>query len=504
MKSQKTLLKKFPFYVFLFSPLTVLILAANNLGQIEIHAILRPLIYSTLAALALFLLSWLALQNLRRAGLFALNLTVFSLTYGHVFNEMDGRVIGDWVIGTHANILILYGILFLISSYILCFRIKTAFGLTLILNVVMIFMTLFQAGQILIYEVRAKIAQRNMNIELTQTLLQPEDLEQLPDVYFIILDKYARSDALRESFYEYDNTKFIQNLEDLGFWVAECSRSNYSFTVMSLSSQLNMAYVEDLTDEPNLKTTTALIQNSLVHEAFKDIGYTTIAFEMGFSWGNMRDFDYYFNKATDNMSTWSLDPFEILYLRSTLGILLFEGNSDFGGQVTRSDVEKKANRTYVILDVLPEVYQLPGPKFVHAHIIPPHGPFIFNADGSLNTNPENVDGIEGYRGQLAFIEIRILEVIEKIIKNSTNPPIIILQGDHGFGRKYVTSNLLALFLPENGAEGLSDHITLVNVFPHIFNTYYGSDLDYLPDLSFTRTDDWYESVPIEEWNPECK
>lgn len=504
MSSTKRLLQKIPLYVLLFPALTVFILAVNNLGQIDLQVLMRPLLYSMLATVTVFLASWLIGRDLQRAGLMTFCLAAFTLTYGHVYGLMAGRVIGEWVIGTHANLLILWSILFLVCEYVVLFRITKPSNITLILNFVMIFMTLFQAGQILTYEVRAQIVSRKTDAEISETLLQPENPETLPDVYFIILDKYARSDALRESFYQYDNAAFIENLRDLGFWVPECSRSNYSFTVMSLSSQLNMAFVEDLTDEPNLKTTTALIQNNRVHNAFKEVGYTTIAFDMGFSWGNMKDFDYYFDGVPENIDTWSLDPFEILYLRSTLGILLFEGSTEIGSQVTLSDIEQKANRTHVILDVLPEIYQLPGPKFVHAHIIPPHGPFIFNADGTLNNNPDEVDPIEGYRQQLAFIEPRILEVIDAIIQNSPEPPIIILQGDHGFGKKYVTSNLLALYLPDNGAEGLSDRITLVNVFPHIFTTYFGTDLNNLPDVSFTRTDDWYESVRLEEWNPDCR
>ncbi len=504
MKSLKAALKEIPIYVLLFPALTVLILAVNNLGQMEIRVITRPLVYSLLATGVLFLGLWLIGQNLRRVGLLTFSLVAFVLTYGHFFDLMDGRVIGDYVIGTHTTMLILWAVLFFITAYFLTFQVKKTENLTLILNVVMILMTLFQVGQIFAYELRAQIIHKKTGSELSGTLLQPEDLDDLPDVYFIILDKYARSDALLESFYKYDNSDFIAGLRQLGFWVPKCSRSNYSFTVMSLSSQLNMAYVEDLTDEPSLKTTTALIQNNRVHTAFEEIGYTTIAFEMGFSWGNMKDFDYFFDKIPDNIDTWSLDPFEILYLRSTLGVLLFEGGTDIGSQVSRSDVERKANRTRVILEVLQDIPKLSGPKFVHAHIIPPHRPYIFNADGSLNENPDEVDPIEGYREQVAFIEPRILDVLEAIIETSDQPPIIVLQGDHGFGKKYVTSNLLALYLPENGAKGLSEHMTLINVFPHIFNTYFGTDFDYLPNLSFTRTDDWYESIPIEEWNPECR
>jgi hypothetical protein len=112
--------------------------------------------------------------------------------------------------------------------------------------------------------------------------------------------------------------------------------------------------------------------------------------------------------------------------------------------------------------------------------------------------------MEGYRQQLAYIEPRILEVLKKIIDESPRPPIIILEGDHGFGRKYVTSNLLALYLPNQDQPELDDNMTLINVFPYIFNTYFGTQIPMLPDQSYTHTDDWYESVPIEEWNPDCR
>jgi len=499
----KNRLKTIPLYVPLFPAFSVLVLAANNLGQIDLKVILRPLLYSTLASLLVFFVGWLIFSKHHQAGILAFLISFFSLTYGHFFTLMEDRVIRNWVIGTHTYMLVLWAVLFLAAVYFLLIKFKNISALTMIMNVVMGALVLFQIGIISAHEVKAQMINNDLGTDRENRLLQPSETSKMPDIYFIILDKYARSDAL-QSFYKYDNSEFIEGLESQGFWVAPCSRSNYAFTVMSLSSQLNMAYVEDLTDNPSLKTTTALIKNNIVHEAVEEAGYTTIAFEMGFTWGNMKKFDFYFDEIPDNIDTWSLDPFEILYLRSTLGVLLFEGTSEVGDQVSLTDIQRKAARTQLILDVLPEIPQKPGPKFVHAHIITPHPPYIFNADGSLNPNPEERNPSEGYRAQLAFIEKSILEVVQKIIENSQTPPIIIIEGDHGFGKKYVTSNLLAMHLPNNGEAGLPDDMTLVNVFPHIFNTYFGTEIDYLPDISFTHTDDWYESVPIEEWNPACK
>jgi len=496
------LLKKSTLYFLLFPITTVLILAAANLGEIEIRVIWFPFLFALVFSLIFFLLGWVVVRDLQRASLIAFIFSLFGLTYGHFYNFMKGRTIGNWVIGTHFSSGLIYGLLALICLYFCIYKIRNVENINLIGNIIFLSLTIFNIGTISFYQIKEnELASENIPNE-RKTFLSPDPDKPLPDVYFIILDKYARSDALEE-YYEYDNSEFITELESIGFFVPDCSRSNYAFTVMTLSSQLNMAYVEDLSDSPSLETTRALIRNNVVHSAFEELGYTTIAFEMGFSWGNMKWFDQYYDELPSNIDQWSIDPFMILYMKTTVATFLFEGGSDIGEQITRTDFEEKADRTKLILEVLPEIPYLPGPKFIHAHIITPHPPYLFNPDGSLVPDPEEVEPKTGYKNQLAFIEPRIIDVVRQILSRSKVPPIIIIEGDHGFGNRYVTSNLLALYLPDGGAVGLDDHMTLVNIFPHIFNTYFGTDLDYLPNISYTHTDDWYESIPQEEWDPKC-
>ena len=56
-----------------------------------------------------------------------------------------------------------------------------------------------------------------------------------PDIYFIILDAYAREDILRE-IYNFDNSEFLDFMEDSGFYVAAKSISNYGQTGLSLGA----------------------------------------------------------------------------------------------------------------------------------------------------------------------------------------------------------------------------------------------------------------------------
>jgi len=495
-------LRQLPIYVILFPALTVLILAINNLDEIQIDVLWRSILLSILLSVTIYLISLSFLSDPHRAGLISFCLLFFVLTYGHLYNLLEGRQIGKWVIGTHQILLIFWTLMTVLCISVLAHKRKMLKELTLIFNVTLLIMTSLQISIIAADKIHSKIIDKTTSVDKNNSIIQSKNKQDFPDVYFIILDKYARSDSI-QAYYKYDNNIFIEGLENLGFWVPKCSRSNYAFTVMSLSSQLNMAYVENLTNNPSFKTTRALIKNNLVHDTFEELGYTTIAFDMGFTWGNFKHFDYYFDEAPDLINSWSIDPFEILYLKSTIGILLFENDVELGSKVTGSELEKKAQRTKTILEILPEIPELSEPTFTHAHFITPHPPFIFNADGTLNPNAENVDPIEGYQQQLAYIEPRILDVLEAIIDHSPTPPIITLQGDHGFGKETVTSVLLALYLPESGEAGLWEGITLINVFPHVFNTYFDTNFQYLPDSSYTHTEDWYESVLLEEWNSDC-
>jgi hypothetical protein len=84
---------------------------------------------------------------------------------------------------------------------------------------------------------------------------------------------------------------------------------------------------------------------------------------------------------------------------------------------------------------------MPGPKFVFAHLVVPHQPFVFGPNGESFVIPEKVhkgntyytnrDYQLGYANQVAFISDRIAQVVESILEKSSIPPIIIIQGDHG-------------------------------------------------------------------------
>ena len=94
-----------------------------------------------------------------------------------------------------------------------------------------------------------------------------------PDIYYVILDGYARADALARH-YDFDNAPFLAALGARGFFVAEESLANYPYTYLSLASSLNGRYLtaEIAAGEP-YRDYLARIREATVPAAFRTRGY---------------------------------------------------------------------------------------------------------------------------------------------------------------------------------------------------------------------------------------
>lgn len=329
-----------------------------------------------------------------------------------------------------------------------------------------------------------------------------------PDIYVIVLDGYARQDVL-QILYRHDNSDFIHQLEERGFYVASDSHSNYTQTPYTMASFWNFDYIQPW-DEASEYTRYLYqpIQNNRVFRALDAIGYTTVSFQGEANFTEIRNADIYLSNFLP------LNDFEtFLLIDSPLEPL--SNIFDLGIPVLSYKTHRQ--RTLYQLETLQHIpAELPGPKIVYAHIINPHPPFVFYRDGTIRepllpyTLAEGV-GLQGgrevyqagYPEQVKFINKEILAVIDAILLKSSRPPVILLMGDHGPASMFNwdpqapgclyerTSNLYAMLLPGHENDGtLHSSITPVNTFRVIFNTYFGTDLPLLEDRSYLMY--WYE------------
>ena len=109
-----------------------------------------------------------------------------------------------------------------------------------------------------------------------------------------------------------------------------------------------------------------------------------------------------------------------------------------------------------------------------------------------------LDYVVKYRRQIQFVTKRIQRTVDEILAQSSEPPIIVLQSDHGpaqrpegeFGNLQERMGILhAIHLPDGGDALLYPRITPVNTFRIILKHYFHADLPLLEDRSFYSTYD---------------
>jgi hypothetical protein len=478
-------LGRFPLHPFLFAVYPILALLAVNISEVDVSSGWRSLLLSILIAGLLILAFFAIYRDWQRAALLATILLILFYSYGHVYILLKGVEINGFFLFRHRTLIPLWTVLGILLSWWISrksFRAATGTYILNLTGLLLLILPLFQLGTFLLQSQSSRAEQNPSALDLHVG-------GQPPDIYYIILDGYGRSDVLKNE-YGYDNSDFLSRLRDLGFYIAECSQSNYAQTQLSLASSLNFDYIDALSDRfvPGTDDRTgldALIHHSAVRESLEKVGYQTAAFATGFLATELRDADYF---LSPERTQGQLNEFEFLLMETTLARLLQDGNR-FGTQSSGSELFRE--RTLFTLEKLDELSYIQGPKFVFVHLIVPHPPYVFGPTGGP-VEPAEVgttkteEGASQYRDQVIFINSRMTEIVPKIIANSSTPPVIVIQGDHGptvaSSPRSRMSNLSAYLLPDVDAP-LYPTLTPVNTFRIIFNEYFGQSLELLDDVS---------------------
>ncbi|HEY9526352.1 MAG TPA: hypothetical protein VIR02_04665 [Anaerolineales bacterium] len=478
-------LQRVPLHPFLFAVYPILALLAINISEVDAASGWRPLLLSIVAAGFLTLAFYAIFRDWSRAALVATIFLILFYSYGHVYILLKGVERNGLFLFRHRTLLPLW---IVVGAFLIwrvsrkSFRTETA---THVLNLIGLFLLILPAFQLVSFSLQSRTSEAETNTSALD--LKPGS--QPPDIYYIILDGYGRSDVLKHE-YDYDNSDFLNSLRDLGFYVAECSQSNYAQTQISLASSLNFNYIDALSDRfvrgsDDRTGLDAFIHHGAVRQSLEDAGYETVAFATGFLATELRDADYFLSPGH---ARGQLNEFEVLLMETTLARLLQDGNR-FGMQTAGSELFRE--RTLFALDKLDKLSYIPGPKLVFVHLVIPHPPYVFGPTGGPVESADvgttkTQEGASHYRDQVIYINSRMRDILPKIIAGSSTPPVIVIQGDHGptvaSSPRSRMSNLNAYFLP-GANQSVYPAITPVNTFRVIFNEYFGQNLELLEDVS---------------------
>ena len=504
---------------FLLALFFILFSYAQNKDELSLSDIWTSVVVLLGFTIVVLLLFALVLRSAARAGMLVSLFLLLFFSYGYLYRALwEGSA---EVSTSHSQTLLIVWAVIFVGGSALLLRIRRGLDeITKILNVMTLVLVTFSLVDIALYEFRTRSALEGSDSTEVIQLAQSGSVQAdtLPDIYYIILDGYARADILEE-LYNYDNSEFLEFLEQRGFFVADQGRANYAHTSLSLASSLNLDYLDDLASrvDPEFNDRQPLqrmIGDSAAVQFLKEQGYLIVAFPSGYAPTNLDKADVYM----DSGPSWN--ALEVLLLGNTPIPWMVRDQGELSAYTPH------ISRLRYTLEHLADSAQLESPRFVFAHIIAPHPPFVFDSSG--NEIPQSggftmEDGnrfvemggtteeyLNGYTGQLSFVNDRMMTLVDDLLSSpSSQPTIVILQADHGPGlhldwedpentyHKERLAILNAVRLPEGDSAGLYDEMTPVNTFRLIFNQYFGTELELLEDESyFAIWDRPYEFINV--------
>ena len=482
----------------------VFLFATNAAEQISPQPLWIPLALSVGAAAAILVVLGLLLGDWQRAGLLTTVLVIGFFGYGHAWNAAAPFLPTQWLLIVAWLLVIILALNFAWTAKRAVVPVTRALNLV---AVVLVAGNIWSLGSTMV----AFGASHSAPSDLSELELTPEDPDDLPDVYYIVLDRYAGPTALRET-YDFDNEPFFAELEDRGFHVARHAHANYIKTPLSLVSSLDMEFLdtealkESAESERDREPIHRLLREHLVvPTALKELGYQYL--QVANWWTPTQA-----NVDADRVFRYQgQDEFSSVLAQTTFLRAFSDPNAapedPWDWPVMRE------NNLYA-LDRLDEIPNLPGPKYVFAHLVTTHPPYVHNADGSFTGRAQvaRLGDAESYRRQLTYANSRMLALVDHIVASDPGA-VILLQADEGpFPAEYADDEwgfdwrdatdaqleekfgiLFAMRVPgaDLEAEGFHDAITPVNAFRVIFNARFGTDLPLLPDRTWSHTDNYH-------------
>jgi hypothetical protein len=328
-------------------------------------------------------------------------------------------------------------------------------------------------------------------------LRKPADIKDVlkPDIYLVLLDEYMGNDGLREAF-GYDNDRFNDRLDSLGFRVEPHPRSLYFFTVYSMAGILNMAPVtdpsrQDIGNNTDYQGALQAIRNNRVCRILEDRGYGI---------HNLSTFDL--PSAPSNYYNEFLPTGMRLLLYNTLWghlykdmPILLRGTGREGW--VKGANEREVGKNEALLQECLDLAKSPTgkPRFTYLHLFMPHEPFARDSLGHAlqvaSRYPQGGARDSAYLGYLVWTNSRIIEFLKRLKADTKGDAVIILASDHGYRGRYksgrpfaVYSTLQATYLPgANQQAQQSGTATNINLFRTLFAQLFGDSLPMVRDTA---------------------
>jgi hypothetical protein len=343
----------------------------------------------------------------------------------------------------------------------------------------------------------------------------PASVKDTPrQLFYLIFDRYGSQSVLAD-YYGFDNSDLVGFLQEKGFYFASNSRANYLKTAHSLASTFHMDYLDFLADDQRSRIGDwhpiyDMLREHRVGRFLKSRGYKFV--QIGSWWGPTQH-----NADADEIHSFGFSEFNYWYIRGTIVGPIIEAlapDSTFAKRLQGG--LGQCQRVPRQIEKVKEIGARGDKAFVFAHILVPHEPYVFSADGRCpSTDTMERTKAEKYVEQVRYANSLIKDFVSALLAADGPKPIIIIQSDEGpFPPRYDNEDpswrdatvdelrekmgiLNAFYFPDGDYRALDPQVTSVNTFRVIFDKYFGTQLERLPDRIYAFPDtfriyDFYE------------
>jgi hypothetical protein len=501
-------LRPFPVWAILLGAYPVLFLFAENIAEVQLRDVVPPLGRGLILASLLLLVAGLLLRDLRRGALVSGALLVAWFGYGHVAGLLAPS-------GVSREVLLLGWGVFLVVALLaaLFLRERPLARLTSALDVIVAVLVVLALVQVVPVEVSRSVSAAE---EPTRnTAERPEPAPGSRDVWYFVFDRYGSNSALEAlGGFESDLPDW---LESQGFEVARNAHANYGRTAMSMAATLNLRFLDDIAAaqgpaSKDMAPVNEELQDHWVGRFFQERGYRYVHLASWFGGTKTARI------ADENPTLDTTTDFDVMLENTTFAPTLASLRNL--PEVPKHHILHRSAALFNLRE-LERIRSEGGPKFVLAHVLLPHEPYVFDEFGDYPTPEERkARGLdESFRRQMVFTNDFIKQFVGELLAvPDDQKPIIILTADEGpypdgyaanqAGYDWGTASteeletkygiLTAFYLPEpTQPDPIApyDTMTSINTFPVALSHYWEGDWQLQPDRSWTSAG-WYKPYDL--------
>ena len=325
---------------------------------------------------------------------------------------------------------------------------------------------------------------------------------EAPDIYHIVFDRYGSEETLREHYGVREPIGPF--LESKGFYVARDSFANYVSTGHSLASTFAMDYLTELAADPrvfgaNWLPLFEMMDDSRVGRFLRGQGYEIEQF--GSWWAGTHH-----NPNADRNFAPGLGEFDMAYGRRTILMPILHLLPDTPLTMQLDWDNGQCQRIARQVEAIKRTGDGERPTYVFAHILVPHGPYVFAPDGRCLGQKESEARGEpkGYAAQVAYADTIIEDLVDTLLAEGRRPAVLLIQADEGpipardmrvpwqdapdEELRIKFGILSAYHFPDGDYRRLRQDLSPVNSYRAILGNEFGLDLPELPDRMYVFPD----------------